>query len=284
MTALQVLPTPASNVDVPTVRGFGAEWTRFDQAMLPEIEGRRLFGLYFRLFPWRELPEKAVGVDVGCGSGRWARYVAQDPRVAHLYCVDPSEDALRSARRNLLGSQKTSCMVASADSLGLPDSSLDFGFAIGVLHHTPQPERALRAAVRSLKPGAPFLVYFYYALENRPPWFRAVWLIADIARRAISRCPRFVANIVADAVALLVYLPLSRIARSFPGRHIPLEAYADKGFYTMRTDALDRFGTKLEQRLTRDELAAMMNRAGLKDVVTDGPPYWLALGYKGQEK
>lgn len=273
-----------ANIDVDTIRGFGAEWARFDQAALPESESRAIYQSYFRLFPWRQLPDNAVGVDIGCGSGRWAQHVVRQSEVAHLYCVDPSKAALKSAMRNLVASRKASYVVASADCMGLPDNSLDFGFAIGVLHHTPHPERALRAAVRSLKPGAPFLVYFYYALENRPLWFRAIWRVADVARRGLSRAPRFVTNAAADAVALLIYVPLSRLARAFPGRHIPLEAYAGKSFYTMRTDALDRFGTRLEQRLTRSELVQMMNRSGLERVVTDGPPYWLAVGYKSQEQ
>ena len=32
----------------------------------------------------------------------------------------------------------------------------------------------------------------------------------------------------------------------------------------MRTDALDRFGTRLEQRFTRDEIKIMMENAGQK--------------------
>ena len=34
-------------------------------------------------------------------------------------------------------------------------------------------------------------------------------------------------------------------------RHFPLSAYRDRSFYTMRTDALDRFGTRLERRFSR---------------------------------
>jgi hypothetical protein len=49
----------------------------------------------------------------------------------------------------------------------------------------------------------------------------------------------------------------------------------------MRTDALDRFGTRLEQRYTKAEIEEMMKRAGLVDIrFSDSAPFWCAVGYK----
>ena len=49
----------------------------------------------------------------------------------------------------------------------------------------------------------------------------------------------------------------------------------------MRTDALDRFGTRLEQRFTRAEIEAMMRAAGLERIAfSDQAPFWCALGYR----
>jgi len=49
----------------------------------------------------------------------------------------------------------------------------------------------------------------------------------------------------------------------------------------MRTDALDRFGTRLEQRFTRAEITRMMRDAGLENIrFSDGFPYWCAVGFK----
>ncbi|NGZ60054.1 MAG: SAM-dependent methyltransferase, partial [Nitrospira sp. LK265] len=62
---------------------------------------------------------------------------------------------------------------------------------------------------------------------------------------------------------------------------MPLAEYRQRSFYTMRTDALDRFGTKLEQRFTAKQIRTMMEHAGLERIqFRDGPPYWCALGYK----
>ena len=63
--------------------------------------------------------------------------------------------------------------------------------------------------------------------------------------------------------------------------NFPLSSYRSLSFYTMRTDALDRFGTRLEQRFTKSEIKNMMELSGLKDVeFSNDSIYWLAVGYK----
>ena len=81
-----------SNLDSKTVEGFGAEWSKFDQSELEQAEHEQIFESYFKIFPWDDLPKDAVGFDLGCGSGRWAKKVA--PRVGKLICIDASKDAL----------------------------------------------------------------------------------------------------------------------------------------------------------------------------------------------
>ena len=49
----------------------------------------------------------------------------------------------------------------------------------------------------------------------------------------------------------------------------------------MRTDARDRFGTRLEQRFTRKQIVEMMSIAGLENIqFSEFEPYWCALGFK----
>lgn len=281
---VQTTRTGAS-VDAATVEGFGYEWTKFDQSpdQAPELEG--LFEQYFALFPWDALPEGAVGFDLGCGSGRWARLAAL--RVGRLVCVDASADALKVAGRNAPGCP---IVLASAGALPVRDASMDFGYSLGVLHHIPEPLRGLSDAVQALKPGAPFLVYLYYAFDNRPPWFRAVWKGTDMVRKAVSRQPPRVRYALSQALAVSVYLPLARLAAFLEskGRNVetmPLTAYRHRSLYSMRTDALDRFGTRLEHRFTKLEVVALMERAGLERIsVSDDMPYWCAVGYKPLEQ
>lgn len=67
--------------------------------------------------------------------------------------------------------------------------------------------------------------------------------------------------------------------------NFPLGAYKNLSFYTMRTDALDRFGTRLEQRFTRKEINNMMSSAGLDNIeFSSSKPFWCAVGYKVDKK
>jgi SAM-dependent methyltransferase len=275
---------PGSNVDESVVEGFGQEWQRFDQSSLSDAEARALFQQYFEIFPWDTLAPGATGFDAGCGSGRWARFVA--PRVGLLHCVDASAEALGVARRTLAGAGNCRFHLSTIDNMPLADGTADFGYSLGVLHHIPDTEAALRACVGKLKPGAPFLLYLYYAFDNRPAWFRAVWRASEIVRRTVSRAPFRVRSAVSDMLAAAVYWPLARTARIAEGLgmdvdQIPLSAYRARSFYVMRTDALDRFGTRLEKRFSREQMSEMMRGAGLTAIrFHAGPPYWVGVGRK----
>ena len=196
------------NIDEKTVRSFGEEWSAYDQSRLTEEELARRFDEYFSIFPWGDLPDGAVGADIGCGSGRWALRVA--PEVGLLHCIDASEQALAVARRNLAFRANCRFHQASVDAISLAPGSMDFCYSIGVLHHVPDTLAGIKACAALLKPGAPLLIYLYYALENRPWWFRAVWKSTDLLRRGIARLPFRPKRAVTEAIALVVYWPLAR--------------------------------------------------------------------------
>lgn len=279
--------TVSGNLDQAVVEGFGDEWSRFTQAELSAAERDEIFGSYFAVFPWAQLGHDAVGFDLGCGSGRWAQVVAS--RVGVLHCIDASTAALEVARRNLADYPNCELHHAAVHEIPLEHASADFGYSLGVLHHIPDTQAAMSACTASLKPGAPFLVYLYYAFDNRPLWFRLLWKSTEAARCVVSRSPHSLRYALSQVIAATVYWPLARTARLLErlGRNVesfPLSLYRDRSFYVMRTDALDRFGTRLEQRFTREQIREMMENAGLERITfSEGPPYWCAVGYRRAE-
>ena len=63
--------------------------------------------------------------------------------------------------------------------------------------------------------------------------------------------------------------------------NIPISSYKNCSFYTMKTDALDRFGTRLEHRFTKKEILKMMEEAGLINIkFSEKTPFWVAVGVK----
>jgi ubiquinone/menaquinone biosynthesis C-methylase UbiE len=274
------------NADPTVTTGFGREWSTFTQSeqSLERAERGRLFTEYFRIFPWSELPANAEGLDAGCGSGRWAFLVA--PRVGRLHVLDASREALEVAKANLAGQENVAFHYASVSDIPLADGSLDFAYSLGVLHHVPDTAAAVGHICSKLKPDAPFLIYLYYALDNRPVWFRAIWQVTNLARMGIARLPARLKLFVSELIAATVYWPIARLCRALSKlglstRLIPLEAYKDRSFYTMRTDAYDRFCTSLEQRFSQKQIAEMLGRAGFDRIVfSDEVPFWCAVARK----
>ncbi len=272
----------SENIDKQVVEGFGDEWSRFDQSTLSTEEHQKMFDNYFNIFPWDSLPADAQGFDLGCGSGRWAKLVA--PRVGKLHLIDPSA-ALDVAKRNLAENSNAEFHGASVDAIPLENNSQDFGYSLGVLHHIPDTEAGLRACVDKLKSGAPFLLYLYYRFDNRPVWFRTVWKASDIVRQIVSKMPHTPRFFISQIFAALVYFPLARTAKILEKlgvnvEKLPLSQYRNNSFYTMRTDALDRFGTRLEKRFTKAEIRQMMENCGLENINFSETSFWTAVGFK----
>ena len=154
-----------NNIDNKVVDDFGKEWKAFNHQGLENNDLQSAFDSYFHFFPFASLKD-AEGFDMGCGSGRWAQFVAK--KVGFLNCIDPSYLALDQAKLNLVDAANCSLECAGVDNNSLKDDSQDFGYSLGVLHHIPDTTLALQSCSKKLKSGAPFLLYLYYRFDNKP--------------------------------------------------------------------------------------------------------------------
>jgi ubiquinone/menaquinone biosynthesis C-methylase UbiE len=89
-------------------------------------------------------------LDIGCGTGRYSTALAAhfDARVI---AVDPSEKMLAEARKK--ATERVRYERASAESLPLPDASVDMVFMSMVFHHFHDPDQAVRECRRVLRRG-----------------------------------------------------------------------------------------------------------------------------------
>ncbi|HPF67289.1 MAG TPA: class I SAM-dependent methyltransferase [Flavobacteriales bacterium] len=263
-----------------TISSFGAEWEKFNAFDAAEIE--HAGNEYFDIVPPALLGPEVLALDLGCGSGRWTRYLSS--RVGHVDAIDPSEAVVHAARVH--GDlEQVRWIQAGVDNMPVPDGAYDLVICLGVLHHVPDTAGALAKLAAKVRPGGHLLLYLYYALDDRGPLYRAVFRASDLVRAVISRLPGGLKRLVCDLIAFTVYLPLRTLARLLRDlkvkgwERLPLAFYHDKSLTVLRNDALDRFGTPLEQRFTKEEMAAMMEAAGLSEVrFSEHPPYWHALG------
>ena len=203
-----------NNVDPQVARGFGEEWSTFrqDEDHLSEQQRRDIFDDYFRIFPV-----------AAAAAGRRHRHRC---RLRHRALVDAGGAARRasaSARR-----QRRSACGGAAE----PESGGQCQLSCSQRRrHARCPRRRSISPIRSaccitcrirrprstpspakLKPGAPFLVYLYYALDNRPAWYRALWRMSNVGRLVMSRLPHPLRFVVSQIIAALVYWPLARTA------------------------------------------------------------------------
>ena len=262
------------------VKDFGNEWKRFDQSTVEKSELKNIFDQYFNIFPLKELNKKMVGFDLGCGSGRWAKFIA--PKVKKLNCIDPSFDAINVAKSNLADFKNINYINSEVNSKILINDSQDFGYCLGVLHHIPDTLEGIKVCCRVLKKNAPFLIYLYYKFDNRSFLFKSLWKISDFLRLIVCLLPFNIKRLFTDLLALIIYYPLARLSYivdkfRINTSSIPLSFYKNKSFYTMRTDSLDRFGTKLEKRFTKLEIENLLSLSGFKDIkFSEKTPFWVA--------
>ena len=113
-----------------------------------------------RLVPFEEAAGKSV-LEIGCGNGsdgvmfasRGARYTGVDLTQT---AVDATSEHFR-----VLGLEGT-FHTADAENLSFPDASFDFVYSLGVLHHTPNPRRAIDEVHRVLRPNGKAIVMLYH--------------------------------------------------------------------------------------------------------------------------
>ena len=272
------------NIDKKTVESFGEEWTKFDSFSSQEIKNAG--DQYFDIVTEDILNKNTIVLDLGCGTGRWSKYIGD--KAGFIEAIDPSA-AVFAAHH--LTSDMTNIRItqASSDNIPFADESFDLMMSLGVLHHIPDTEMALKSGVRKVKKGGYVLLYLYYALDNRSFLFKSFFYVSALVRFIVSSLPAFLKKIVCDLIAVFIYMPLvllSKIVKAiFPGSNlynkIPLSYYIDKSFNIIRNDALDRFGTPLEQRFSRQQIDQMMRNSGLSDIVfSENMPYWHVIGHK----
>ena len=272
-----------TNKDEKVIKEFGDEWTKFNYETLDEKKLEENFWQYFNIFPWDKLPQDAVGFDMGCGSGRWAKFVA--PKVHKLNCVEPS-NAINIAKNNLRTHENVNFFNETTEDCSLSPGSQDFGYCLGVLHHIPNTQDALNDCTKLLKPGAPILLYLYYNFENKPLWFKFIWKVSDNIRRFVSVSPKPIKHFICSLIAIAVYFPLSQAAYlmekfGFNVNNIPLSDYRKKPFYQSKNDALDRFGTRLEKRFNKAQITKMLTNAGCTNIeFSPNTPFWCCVGFK----
>lgn len=278
-----VFDSEDENLDQVTVDSFGEEWSKFNY--FDEGEIQNIGNEYFDIVDFSEFDQHSKALDVGCGTGRWSIYLAS--KFTEVYAMDPSK-AIYAAANLTKDIDGIHLIKASAENIPFEDNTFDLVISLGVLHHIPDTQKALTSVVKKVKKGGQCLIYLYYALDNRSVFYKMIFHTSGFFRFFISKSPSLLKKIICDFIAIIVYIPFIYLSKLITGifgkkigNKIPLSYYSNKSFNVIRNDALDRFGTPLEQRFSKSEIIKMMEQSGLHDVrFSDNEPFWHVIGRK----
>jgi SAM-dependent methyltransferase len=246
------MPAAASREFRGSADRFGYEWSAYTE-VIPQYEEQ------FRGWTVHLAPEDWRGktfLDVGCGMGRnsvWPmNYGAREG-----CAVDVDDRSLASARRNLARFPNVEVAHASAYELPFIDR-FDIAFAIGVIHHLDDPERALQRMVRAVKPGGKVLIWVYGQEGNR--WL--VTLLDPLRRALFSRLPITLVH----HLSLYPAVPLWFLLRLGLQPIKYFELLARLGFSHLRSIVFDQMLPRIAHYWPRETVVALMKGAGLEDI------------------
>ncbi|MGP0019191.1 MAG: methyltransferase domain-containing protein [Candidatus Sulfotelmatobacter sp.] len=247
---------------------FGFQWLKHNKTQLDDENSRRSekdFILRTRLEP-ADLAGKLV-LDVGCGMGRYAEVATRWG--ARVVGIDLSQ-AVEAAAANL---RERDASILQADALRLPfaPESFDYIYSLGVLHHTPDCERAVKGLARYLKPGGTLSVWLYSAYN---PWYR----MSDFYRKLTRRMsPRVLHTLCQGTIPLygihqilrkipLLGRPMSGVIRYL----IPMSFNADPEWRVL--DTFDWYSPWYQSKHTYEEVFRWFESCGLRDLTVGDVP------------
>ena len=270
------------NLDQEVINSFGHEWAAFDYSEVQTNEALDTqFLAYCEPIDLSQFnPETSLAADFGAGSGRWTSRLL--PYFSQVYALEPSDGANKVLTKKFVNESRVKILQETVGMNSIPSNSLDLAMSLGVLHHIPDTGLAIKDVASKIKSGGVFLCYLYYKLDNKPIFYRGLFWFSNSIRWVISRLPYVMRRMIARMIATAVYLPLARTSKLLSTKklnvsNIPLHHYADMPFVMLQNDALDRFGTRLEQRFSKKEITEMLGNAGF-DLSTlqfsDVEPFW----------
>jgi SAM-dependent methyltransferase len=201
-------------------------------------------------------------LDVGCGMGRFAEVATRWG--ARVVGVDLSAAAEVAARN--LGGREFVALQADVFVLPFAPECFDYIYSMGVLHHTPDCEKAFKTLPQYLRPGGGIAIWLYSGYNK---WYR----FSDIYRRFTHRMSAPVLHGILR-VAVPFFYWLDRGLRAIPLVGRPVAGLIHHVFPVNRhpnaemrvLDTFDWYSPKYQSKHTYEQVFRWFEDCGLKDL------------------
>ena len=116
------------------------------------------------------IPTDARVLDAGCGTGQVSAFLALTAPGRTVVGVDACDASLAAARgfADRVGIDNLRHFRGDLFALPAKEGAFDVVISRGVVHHTPDPDRATREVAARVRPGGRFLIGFYENVARLP--------------------------------------------------------------------------------------------------------------------
>lgn len=252
---------------------FGFQWNKFRSTQLDSHTGIPLSGN--RLFHVTQWPRNMTGtlvLEAGSGAGRFTEVLAGTG--ATVFSFDLSS-AVEANRVNNGKAANLHLFQGSIYDIPFPDGLFDKVICLGVLQHTPDPERSFASLARCVKPGGELAVDVYARrLRSMISW---KYLLRPITVHMPQDVLfRWVNNTVNALLPLSIFL--RKIGGRAGGRLLPIVEYSHHGFPLELNrewailDTFDMYSPAYDHPRTINDVRNWFQRADFEDVVVEYGP------------
>jgi SAM-dependent methyltransferase len=254
-------------------RSFGFQWNKHDKTQLDSHTGLAVSRQ--RLFDVTGWPTDMSGqliLEAGSGAGRFTECLLDTG--ARVFSFD-SSSAVESNWSNNGDSERLQLFQADICNIPLRSESFDKVLCLGVLQHTPDPERSFKSLAQMARVGGEVVVDVYR--KDLVALLQWKYVLRPVTRRMN---PRTLYTIVSNAAPRLV--PLARTLRRLAGRVgarlVPIVEYSHLGFSAEVNrdwailDTFDMYSPEYDYPQTRRTLLRWYTEAGFESVIVRRGP------------
>ncbi len=161
------------------------------------------------------LPHSGLGIDIGSGTGIFAKYLSTDER--SVVCLDPSQGMLKEAKKRNLPS-----IIAMAEASPIRRGSLDFAYMVTVLEFMPEPLKSLYSVNKILREDATLVILL---INRDSSWGEHYSKLAEKGNQIFSRAKLYTLSEVSSLLKKAGFDPVESVGTLTASPDEPEEEY-----------------------------------------------------------